>query len=224
MYCYRLIFSGEPEKFMEKNWNKENIITEYIFNIQKNNISPKDYGVKRYYSQINILEIWSKSRRFRLLQFLRAFDCTELLEKLYYNLIPIIDVVPSIVLRFLLKKSLLNNLELKAFVITLVLSDKCLIKNTVSFRHFLTQYDKFSSKTSFKLKENPKVNKRSVYLAALFMDGIAEAKFVNDVSGYPMKIFHFQVQQFFDSDVFFSVYNKLFSNENLDLEVCFIIL
>jgi hypothetical protein len=126
---------------METSREKEKFVTEYVLDIQRNEIAYKECYVKAPYNLMNILGVWNRSRRFKLFQLLRAFDCAELIDnKIYDNLIPIVYMVPSIVLRFLLKKYMLNNLELKTFVFTLILSGKCSVKNTVRLRKDLINY------------------------------------------------------------------------------------
>jgi len=131
-YCYKVIFSGNYDILFEMNREKEINITEKILDIRRIEILYKEFATKELY-ELNMLGIWNRSRRFKLLQFLIAFDCSELLDnKIYLNSIQIIHIVPSIVLRFLLKQYMLNNLELKTFVFTLILSGKFCVKNTVN--------------------------------------------------------------------------------------------
>lgn len=177
---YSVLFSGESNVKIE-----EVRICYETSNIQRYSVKIEPYDAKN-----KIDYLWQTSRRNRKRVFFDCIDsdvffCAKETFKVNFDYF-----IPCLVLRFMINQKLLNDNDIKAFLITF---DKLVFRKNKEF-------------------QEPR-DSRAISLASIFLQGVKTFSFANEVCGNPLKFRLFYVRNFFDGNIFQSYYHKINNND-----------
>jgi hypothetical protein len=187
-FCYSILFGMKRNYELKYGHNSPEPSTvrvhEIRLDLDSNQRAIKELSIKSF-EHLSINSLWDRTsaRKFRLDHFLDSIKCKNLCEQIYSKAIHGNYIVPCLVLRYILMKtSYLTLKDIQAFATTFTM---------------LYKYN------SDKLKPaNFMRDKRAVHLATVFVHGVQTLQFVNDVCGFPMNDFNFEINGFFDGLTF----------------------
>lgn len=178
--CYRVLFSGLEGVH----------VSEYFLSANGRTVDQRIVDVNPCYKKMNIDKIWALGGKARKILW---FNCigssfeqgSRDVFKTSFEMF-----IPCLILQILVKKKLLNDRDIKAFIYTF---DKL----------------RLSRKEIFEKNRNL----RATNLASIFLRGIEIFDFVNHVTGNPFKTRYFRIKNFFDGNVFQMMYEKVYSDD-----------
>lgn len=184
--CYRVLFSGLDEVQ----------IREIFLSEDGKTIEERLVNVEPYFRKKKLDKIWTSGGKTRKLLW---YDCigssfdqgSRKVFKTSFDMF-----IPCLVVQILVKKKLLNDLDIKAFLYT---------------------FDKlfFYRKKIFDKNRNL----RATNLASIFLRGIEMLDLLNHATGNPFKPRYFYLKNFFDGNVFQMIYESVYSNIDLSHKV-----